>query len=335
MCQLSSAAGSQHQHIPHNDKTRLLSFSRNHKPFCTINSGEEVTFDNTSAGFEKVTKTTQDADLVELGLNGLADIERCVGPIYVIGPVYVKDAMPSDILKVDILELQTGSWGWTAIFPGLGLLKDDIPGPHIKTFDLTRDKVTFKPGITIPRQPFYGTMGVAPAEDGELHPLFPRDDIGGNFDCRYLGEGATLYLPVNVPGALFALGDAHYCQGDGEITGIALETTMKSRIRLTVIKGKKMFESPHYETNPQRVKEMHSIGGKGEYGVLATASTREAAVQKAVRGLLEWLRTEKGLVSSEGYMLLSLCGNLKMMHDLGLELFTVSASIPLGIFEQE
>jgi acetamidase/formamidase len=63
----------------------------------------------------------------------------------------------------------------------------------------------------------YGTVGVAPAEEGDFHPIFPRNDIGGNIDCRYIGEGSTLYLPMNVPGALFAVGDAHFAQGDGEI----------------------------------------------------------------------------------------------------------------------
>jgi acetamidase/formamidase len=141
-----------------------------------------------------------------------------------------------------------------------------------------------------------------------------------------------MYLPVNVPGALFAVGDGHFSQGDGEITGIALETTMKSRIRLSVIKGKEPLKSPHYMTNPERVKQMHTVGEKREYGVLATAVGRDNAVKEAVRGLLDWLVAEKGLNRVEGYMLFSMAGNLKMMHDLGLELYTVSASIPLGLF---
>lgn len=332
MCQLSSPPG-RHQ-VLHNDATMLLSYSRNHKPFCTIDSGEEVTFDNTSAGFNKITISTNDADLVNLGIKDLTDVERCIGPIYVNGPVYINNAAPGDILKVDVLELQTGPWGWTAIFPGLGLLQDEIVGPHIKTFDLTKDKIAFKPGITIPRQPFYGMMGVAPADDVELSPVFPRNDIGGNFDCRYLTQGATLYLPVNVPGALFAVGDAHYCQGDGEITGVALETTMKSRLRFTIIKDKQSLKSPHYDVSLQWFKDMHSIGGMGEHGVMATAPTRNAATKEAVRGLLDWLREEKRLTRTEGYMLLSLCGSLKTIGDYGLGFTSMSASIPLAIFDE-
>ncbi|GAM91523.1 hypothetical protein ANO11243_095750 [Dothideomycetidae sp. 11243] len=319
-------------HIHHGRESKLLSFSRNHKPMVTIDSGEEVSFDNTHAGFNKITQSTTDVEVQTMGLKSLGDLESCTGPIYIDGPVYVRGAEPGDTLKVEILELQTGSWGWTAVFPGLGLLKDDIPGPHIKTFELGTDHAVFKQGVHIPCQPFYGTMGVAPGDDTDLHPLFPVNAIGGNFDCRYIGQGAVMYLPINTPGALFSVGDAHYSQGDGEITGTALETTMRSRIRLTVIKGKIPLKSPHYETNPDRVKEMHSVGGKGEHGVLATAPTRESAIQEAVRGVLDWLVSEKDLTRVEAYMLFSIAGNLKMMHDLGLELFTVSASIPQGLF---
>jgi acetamidase/formamidase len=318
-------------HIHHSKDSTLLSFNNSHKPLIIIDSGQEVSFDNTHAEFGNLTRDSTDADLVGMDL-GPMELEKYIGPIYVDGPVYVNGAEPGDTLKVEILKLETGAWGWTLIFPGLGLLQDEIPGPHVKTFELGKDYAVFKPGIHIPCQPFYGTMGVAQAEEGDLHPLFPRNDIGGNFDCRYLGQGAVMYLPVNVPGALFSLGDAHFSQGDGEITGTALETTMKSRIRLTVVKGKAPLKSPHYETNPERVQQMHSVGGKGEHGVLATAETRDIAVKEAVRGMLDWLVAEKGLTRVEGYMLFSITGNLKMMHDLGLQIFTVSASIPLGIF---
>ncbi|KAK5989634.1 L-carnitine dehydrogenase [Cladobotryum mycophilum] len=315
-------------------KSKLLSFNKAHKPLITIESGDVVSFDNTNADFGHVNIDINDAKLAELNLTGVEDLERLIGPIYVNGPVFVNGAEPGDILQVEILELQPGSWGWTMIFPGIGLFKDEITGPHIKTFDLQAhsDYAVFGPGIHIPKQPFYGTMGVAPAEEGDLNPLFPRNDIGGNFDCRYLGEGAIVYLPVNVPGALFSAADGHYCQGDGEITGTALETTMRSRIRLSIIKGKAPRKSPHYKTNPEKVREMHSIGGQGEYGVLAHDSDREVAVKQAVSGMLDWLVEEKGLKREEAYMLFSMTGNLKTMHDLGLELATVSASIPLGIF---
>ncbi|RFU80661.1 acetamidase formamidase [Trichoderma arundinaceum] len=320
-------------HVHHGPESTIHTFCKDNKPLLTVDSGTEVSFDNTHAGFMKLTKDSTAADIAAINPKSLEDMEKFIGPVYVDGPVYVNGAEPGDILKVEILELQTGSWGWTMIFPGMGLLQDEIPGPHLMTFDLPegQDYAVFKPGIHIPRQPFYGTMGVAPAE-GEINALFPRNDIGGNFDCRYLGEGSTMFLPVNVPGALFACADAHFSQGDGEICCTALETTMRSRIRLSVIKGKEKLAAPHYETNPERVKQMVSVAGKGEHGVLTTGDDRDTVIKQAVREVLRWLEEEKGLPVEEGYMLFSIIGNLKMMHELGIGVYTVSASIPLGIF---
>lgn len=178
-----------------------------------------------------------------------------------------------------------------AVLPGVGMLEHEVPGLHLKTFDLpeSKDYAVFKKGFHIPCQPFYGTMAVAQAEDGDRHPLPPCNDIGGNFDCRYIGQGATLYLPVNVPGALFMVGDGHFSQGDGEITGVALETTMKSRMRLSVIKGKDKLQTPHYESNPERVKQMVSVGDKGEHGTLSRHADRGMASQLAVLEMVRWL----------------------------------------------
>ncbi|TFA99975.1 hypothetical protein CCMA1212_008217 [Trichoderma ghanense] len=320
-------------HVHHGPDSTTYTFNKDHKPTLTVDSGTEVTFDNTHAGFVNLTKETTTADVVALDIKSAPELEKLVGLLYVNGPVYVNGAEPGDILKVEVLELQPGTWGWTAIIPGMGLLQDEIPGPHLKTFDLPegQDYAVFKPGIHLPRQPFYGTMGVAPAE-GDQYCLFPRNDIGGNFDCRYLGEGATLFLQVNVPGALFGVGDAHFCQGDGEICCLALETTMYSRMRLSVFKGKDRLGGPHYETSPERVKEMVSVKGKGEHGAMITGNDRDRVVKQAVKEMLRWLEEEKGLTRVEGYMLFSLVGNLKMMHEIGLGVYTVSASVPLGIF---
>jgi acetamidase/formamidase len=133
---------------------------------------------------------------------------------------------------------------------------------------------------------------------------------------------------------LFTVGDGHFAQGDGEICGTAIETMMRSRIRLTVIKGKPALKSPHYETAVQQVVEMHSVQGKGEYGVVATAEDQPTAARKALEGLMDWLVTEKGLTRVEAYMLISVAGNLKIMRELG-PVHTVSASMPLGIFMKD
>jgi acetamidase/formamidase len=115
--------------------------------------------------------------------------------------------------------LTTGDWGWTAVSTALGLLKDEIPGPHIKTFDIRsqehavfkRGEASGKPKVRIPCQPFYGAMGVAPAsEDEDLNPLFPRNDIGDNFLPLYRARGfpeRKAYMLLSCAGNLKAMRD--------------------------------------------------------------------------------------------------------------------------------
>lgn len=159
-------------------------------------------------------------------------------------------AEPGNTLKVEILDLETPDWGWILICPSSGIFQDEFKESRIKLYDLPprQDFIIFKEGIHIPRQPFYGTIGVASVEEGETPATFPRDDISGNIDYRYIGVSSSLYLFVNVRGAMFAVGDGHSVQGDGEICGTAIETMMKSRIRLTVIKDRPALKSPHYGT---------------------------------------------------------------------------------------
>jgi len=87
------------------------------------------------------------------------------------GPIYINDAMPGDVLKVEFLSLETASYGWTAILPGFGLLSDEFLEPKLKIWDLEEHAyegfAEFKEGIRIPIRPFLGVMGVAREEDGE------------------------------------------------------------------------------------------------------------------------------------------------------------------------
>lgn len=90
------------------------------------------------------------------------------------------------------------------------------------------------------------------------------------------------------------------------------------------------MKSPHYETAVERVVEMHSVRDQEEYGVVTTAEDQASAAREALEGLMDWLMTEKDLMRAEAYMLISVAGNLKIMHELGLPVHTVSASIPFG-----
>ena len=125
-------------------------------------------------------------------------------------------AEPGDVLKVEIQEFAHEGWGWTCIYPGFGLLPDDF-GNYMGLFiwKVGKDgRAELKPGIRIPIEPFMGIMGVAPKEDG-AHSTMPPRRTGGNLDIRHLCKGSVAYFPVDVPGALFSVGDGHLAQGDG------------------------------------------------------------------------------------------------------------------------
>ena len=153
----------------------------------------------------------------------------------VTGPVFVRGARAGDVLAVEILELRPRDWGWTAIIPGFGLLADEFPDPwlRISTVDAQARTVAFAEGVTLPYEPFPGTIGVAPAEPGE-HPMVPPSRWGGNLDVKHLRVGTTLLLPVGVEGALFSVGDTHAAMGDGEVCGTAVEAPMEIAVRLSV-----------------------------------------------------------------------------------------------------
>ena len=126
------------------------------------------------------------------------------------GPVAVAGAEPGDTLVVDVVEVISAAWGWTACGPGGGaLLQDELEAWVNHVWDLRDgEDAIFAPGIRVPLAPFRGVMGVAPAASGP-HPTVPPRLVGGNMDVRQLTAGSTLYLPVEVPGGLFSVGDAH------------------------------------------------------------------------------------------------------------------------------
>ncbi|KAL1985648.1 hypothetical protein VTN96DRAFT_7515 [Rasamsonia emersonii] len=301
-----------------------LKWSKKEAPVLTVSSGDVVTFDTIDSSNGQISKDSDVSALNAFKIE-LAD------PAF--GPVYVRDAEPGDALKVEILALETGDWGWTAVVPGFGLLADDFSEADIKIwkFDPASGYAELKKGVRVPLRPFLGIMGVAPAADGEFSTI-PPTDAGGNVDCRDLTVGSTLYLPVQVPGALFSCGDGHAAQGQGEVCGSAIETPMKATLRLTVCKNHPWVTSPHLQTPPE-TPPIYPVVDKGRYATMGLDSDLLEATKKAVRHMIEWLVATKGLTRSEAYILASVAGDLKMAEVVDMPNHAVTMSIPLNIFE--
>lgn len=151
------------------------------------------------------------------------------------GPIAVRGAMPGMMLAVRLVSLRPDDWGWTvaaALDNPLNRRLGVAGGPPSwLLWDLDVEKGTARNdrGLTMNLAPFLGVIGLPPAEPGE-HSTIPPRASGGNIDCRELVAGSTLYLPVTVPGALLCLGDGHGAQGDGEVSGTAIECGMTTEL---------------------------------------------------------------------------------------------------------
>ena len=236
------------------------------------------------------------------------------------GPIYVESAEPGDVLAVTIHAIEIGEWGWSGIFPGFGFLPDRFNEPYLKTFQLgpKAKSIRFSEGITIPLRPFPGVMGVAPDTDERLSTIPPRAN-GGNMDNPYLTEGATVYFPVFVEGALFSIGDTHAVQGLGEVCGTAVEAPMRLLLELRVLKDGRKLAEPEYETEDL-------------FAVTAFGETIDAAARKATDYMVDYLVAEHGLEEAEAYVLCSLAGDLQIAEVVDTPNMHVVMHIPKSIF---
>jgi acetamidase/formamidase len=244
------------------------------------------------------------------------------------GPIAVDGAEPGDTLAVEVLDLHTQGWGWTAILPGLGLLPEDFPDPYLRIFDLSDgDLVHFRDDIEIPIEPFMGTMGVCPA-GASAQPVMPPGTFGGNLDTRQLTRGTTLYLPVQVPGALFSCGDAHAAQGDGEVCVTGLESPMYGALRFTLHKDGPIPAPQYLTAGPLAPR----VADAPWYGTTGVGPDLFLGAQEAVRAMVDHLSAEHGLSPEDAYLLCSLCVDLRISEIVDAGQYVVSALLPLAIF---
>jgi acetamidase/formamidase len=241
--------------------------------------------------------------------------------------VFLKGARPGDALVVEILELRPGSWGWTGINPPAGLLPE-FTEPYLKIWSLSSDTHTdLRHDISIPLDPFCGTMGVAPDEAGSFS-VAPPGKFGGNMDIRHLTSGSTLLLPVWVEGGLFSCGDAHAVQGDGEVCISAIEAPMRARLRFGLRKGLRL-PSPQFATPGPLVSKFEAAG---YYATTGIGPDLMEGARAAMRAMIEHLTRTYTLSREDAYVLCSVAVDLKISEVVDAPNWIVSAYLPLSIF---
>ncbi|KIK39083.1 hypothetical protein CY34DRAFT_808665 [Suillus luteus UH-Slu-Lm8-n1] len=292
-----------------------LVFDNSIPPALHVKSGSEITFDCIDASNGQITadSTVETLSTINMAL---------FNPVN--GPVFVDGAQPGDTLQVDVLRIENPEWGWTGLFPGFGLLADEFTEPGLKIWKLGEGFAWFdeKKGIKVPLRPFAGEMGVAQKTKGPFSTI-PPYHTGGNIDTKHITVGSTLFLPVEVEGGLFSIGDGHAAQGDGEVCGSAIETAMKITVRLSVRKDKPYTKTPHFSTVTEPEGEFYCTTG--------VDSDMREATRSAVRNMIEFLGAEFGLGRVDAYILCSVAGDLRMHEVVDMPNYVIGMMMPTSV----
>ena len=310
-----------HNHTIHQHQSHF-GWNRDNPPVARIAPGEPVEFNPVDSSGGQITAKSTVADIATL------DFAK-VNPVA--GPVYVEGAEPGDAIKVTLLHFAPSGWGWTANIPGFGLLADQFKDPalHIWKYDAqTLAPTMYGPGGRVPLQPFCGTIGLAPAEAG-LHSIVPPRRMGGNMDIRDMSAGTELYLPVEVAGGLFSVGDTHATQGDGEVCGTAIESPCSLAANFELIKNANLA-FPRFTTPGPVARHMDVKGYEVTTGI--GPDLMEGA-KAAVSGMVDLLSTRYKMKPVDAYMLCSVCGDLRISEIVDMPNWVVSFYFPRLVFE--
>jgi len=286
-------------------------------PVLQVAPGDTVTIDTWDASGHVVQRTWTSADAAQ------RKPKPGVGHALT-GPIAVTGATAGQTLVVEILDVAPSDWGFTLFSPGRGLLPDDFSEAYIRIWDTSDGRCARGlEGVQVPLAPFCGVMGVALAEPG-VHSTIPPRRVGGNMDVRQLTAGSTLYLPIEVDGALFSVGDAHGVQGDGEVCITAVEMDSTTRLRFSV--SDTVIREPQLRLD----RPPTTIGG-AYYGCTAHAPDLMEAARNATRYLIEWLSREARLSAEDAYVLSSVAAELRISPVVDAPNWTVTAFFPLVV----
>jgi formamidase len=323
------------------------------EPVAEVDPGEALRLETEDglAGLLTRESTHADAGRIDLGF---------AHPLA--GPVFVRGAEPGDVLEVELVAYETAEFGVTAVIPGFGFLADRFPDPYVVKWEIADGLARSHelPGVAVPGDPFAGVIGVAPsrelverfrareealrargqlvsddapeaaipssAADG-LRTVPPRE-TGGNLDIRGLVAGSRMWLPVEVPGALFSIGDIHFAQGDGEVCGTGIEVAGAVTVRFATHRDRRRMRFPSYETPARPGRRTFSTTGiPVDAGMDLDAAAREALLE-----MLDHLEHAHGFARPAAYALCSAAVDLRVSEVVDVPYPIVSAVLPLDLF---
>ena len=261
--------------LPLERRTLHGHFSRDLEPVVVVDPGDSVRVDVPNAGWEL------DGGGFFEPLDDQFDAGHALA-----GPIAVRGAQAGQTLVVGIEAVEAGGQGVTLTPDGKHVLKWQIV-----------DGVARCGGFTVPLRPFFGVIGMPPPEPG-IHSTVPPRRWGGNIDCKELVAGTTLFLPVPVDGALVSIGDGHGAQGDGEVSGTAIECPARGQVSLS------LRDDLELEWPVARVD--------GAWLTFGFDENLGIAARKAVDGMLDLMEREHGIGLADAHALASLVVDLRV-----------------------
>jgi acetamidase/formamidase len=274
------------------------------KPVLRIASGDTVEVETLiTSSPQRLEQAFVPADQVEKALRDIYKEVSDKGPggHILTGPIFVEGAEPEDVLEVRIKDVRLNlPYAYTAFGPKSGFLPEDFPRSRMKITPLDAKRMVgkFSDAVEIPLRPFFGSMGVAPPPELGRVSSGPPGVHAGNLDNKELVAGTTLFIPVHVKGALFAVGDGHAAQGDGEVCITGLETSLAGTIQFVVRKDLKL-KWPRAETPTH-------------YIVMGLDKDLTEAMKLATREAIDFLVSEKKLSREDAYLLASVAVDFRV-----------------------
>jgi acetamidase/formamidase len=286
-----------HHELEPRTGTAIDVFTAERAPVLTLEPGDTVTVRTLSAAgyVERQREPGEDAPT-------LIDPRRghCL-----VGPIAVAGARPGQVLAVRFDALVPDDWGYTGsggvdspVNRALGLADPSTRGPLLWDIDATAGIARNQLGLGVRTAPFLGVVGVPPEPTGEHSTIPPRPVGGGNLDCRELVAGATLYLPVTVPDALLHVGDGHAAQGDGEVSGTAVECGMTTTMTLSLL-----------DTAPVAGIHADTPAGRITFGLDADLN---AATAVALDAMVDWIAALHDITRAQALAMASVAVSMRV-----------------------
>ena len=265
--------------------TFVYAMSAQNKPALHIEPGTQIQFETWDALYGQVRSADK-------GFDGLD--WSCVNPAT--GPVYINGAQAGDILSVKIDHIEVEETGLVICGKDMGVMGPFLQNSAIKIVSIKDGMAHYSDDIQLPINKMIGVIGVAP-KSGEI-PCGVPDLHGGNMDCKEIREGATVLLPVNVPGALLAIGDLHAVMADGEVGASGLEVAGCVTVTVDIIKNKDL-------PLPMIINDSHVMA-------LASDVDLDTAVEMAVANMTGYLTQTEGFTMEDAVMLTSLVADVRI-----------------------